>query len=160
MRIEVQSNKQLMDYHKEAILTLEELNISSCALRSNSYVHINYLGQPTAVYPREELVQYYLDEGYNILTFTTFSQPKYSTNRTFLKAFPVLAEKNHFIILGDASRCLPHHTVADSYLVGTNIITTLIYKEETDTNPCNVMFETNKVFKKLCNLLNGHTEEK
>ncbi len=149
----VLDNKGVMSSHQDAAEALERYNISGCALMTNSYVYMNYLGQGSESYPRQSKVNSSLEEGYHLLMFTLYHEPEYSSDLSFLRQFPVIYEDPRFIVLGDASMCLEPGKNDLSYVKQTNNTLTSLYGEGMDTSPCSVLF-SGRVFKGLCDVLN------
>ena len=80
--------------------------LDNCMLYSNAWVFFNYLGRPAAYPPTTiERINAKIDNGSRIVVFTYLTDPPYSTNKTFLKQFPVIEESNHYLILGKKEVC-------------------------------------------------------
>jgi hypothetical protein len=141
------------DIYLDSIERMESLGINDCALKSNAWVLLNYLGRTSHDYPWDRLVQHYIDEGYYILLFYKIGEPIYSRNSTFMHSFPVVYENNDYIILGNTSKCAPITTVDTTYVAAVNTTVTLLYNKSSETDACNLMFK-GKITRKICNLIN------
>ncbi len=139
--------------YEDAISRMEMLGIGNCALKSNAWVLLNYLGRTSHDYPWQNLAGYYIDNGYYILLFYNIGEPEYCRNSTFLHSLPVVYENEKYIILGEKGKCAPITKVDNTYVQAVNMTTTLLYNSSTDTDACNLMFE-GKITNKICNLVN------
>lgn len=148
----------LKDYEKkdvylDSIERMESLGINNCALMSNAWALLNYLGRTSDVSPWDRLIGYSIDKGYYILLFYRIREPEYSKNTTFLHSFPVVDENKDYIILGNTTRCVPITKVDNTYVAAVNQTLYLLYNESTDIDACNILFGGN-ITRKLCNLVN------
>lgn len=141
------------DIYADSIERMESLGINDCALKSNAWVFLNYLGRTSHDYPWDRLVGHYIDEGYYILLFYRIGEPVYSRNSTFVHSFPVVYENEEYIILGNTSKCAPITTVDTTYVAAVNRTVTLLYNTTSETDACNLLFE-GKFARKLCNAVN------
>lgn len=150
----------LQHYHKEdvyvnSIKKMEELGVNECALKSNAWVLLNYLGRTSHDYPWDRLVGHYIDEGYYILLFYQIGEPVYSRNQTFVHSFPVAYESEDYILLGNSSpeECKKITKVDTTYVASVNRTVTLLYNNSIDTDACRLLFEGN-ITRRVCNLVN------
>ncbi|MBN2112189.1 hypothetical protein JW707_03765 [Candidatus Woesearchaeota archaeon] len=143
------------EVYADSIEKMEELGINNCALKSNGWVLLNYLGRTSHDYPWDMLVSHYIDKGYYILLFYRIGEPIYSRNATFMHQFPVAYENEDYIILGNATSedCAPITKVDNTYVAAVNQTVTLLYNTSIDTDACHIMFEGN-IPRRFCNLVN------
>ena len=121
---------------------------------TNAWSLINYLGMPAEPFPRKELVQHSIDEGNFILFFYSIGEPDWAQNRTFMEQYKTVYESKEFIILGNASRCMPQEKVNQTYLSMLHDKIFLVYNVSINTNPCFVMFSGNSFLESSCNFVN------
>lgn len=111
--------------------------IQDCQLSSNIWVDLSYQGRLSEPYPREEMLQSTLEEGY-VLFFYSAREPEYMNNKTFLKQFPIYVQKEEFIVLGDT--CSPMEIVDSSYLQRLNRDLSQIDNYTVSEDPCEILF--------------------
>lgn len=94
-------------YHAEKpTMYLNAINqTDNCALSSNNWVHLNYLGKNTIPSPSKEQAKSQIEEGYRILLFYNNVEPEYTFDKEFISTFPKIHEEEKFIILGDKNKC-------------------------------------------------------
>jgi len=139
--------------HKDVIGIIKTFNRSNCAVSSNSYTYLNYLGMLTVPYPRKGMLKYYLDEGYTVVLFTSFNEPSYAKNISFLERFPLLYRDERFLIIANKSLCKLAEPYKKSFLERLNETTTFLYGYHTPTNGCAVIFKNN-LLQEICTRIN------
>lgn len=140
--------------YEEALDKVESLGIkNNCSLKSNSWVFLNYLDRTTGIFPRKELISYYLNEGDYLLFFHHVEEPDYVHNKTFLSKFPIIHQSDSYILIGNKTQCKPIKKVDSTYLANLNNTIYLMHNYSTDINPCNILF-SNKLIRKTCDIVN------
>ncbi|HIG97251.1 MAG TPA: hypothetical protein HA230_02800 [Candidatus Aenigmarchaeota archaeon] len=150
----ISANYESKDKYADAINVLRANSIENCSLMTNAWSLINYLGMPAEPFPRKELVQHSIDEGNFILFFYSIGEPDWAQNRTFMEQYKTVYESKEFIILGNASRCMPQEKVNQTYLSMLHDKIFLVYNVSINTNPCFVMFSGNSFLESSCNFVN------
>ena len=110
-----------------------------CGVKSNIWPILNYYGVVAESAPKEELVEYYIDEGYYILLAYSAREPTYTLDSEFLHQFPVYFEDSRMIILG--SGCAEINTVDKLYLDELNESIYLIHNYTIETDPYQVLLD-------------------
>lgn len=84
--------------YKAALLVSE----SNCSVSSNAWVYLNYYGVVTKPIPRENLMEEYLDKGYQFVVFWSIRDPEFITSSKYHKhlifnnsVFGILHKKNN-----------------------------------------------------------------
>lgn len=142
--------------YQDAISKLNELNIKECRIFSNEWVMLNYLGKPTEIFPRKELLQKRISEGSFIMLFYKTPEPEWAKDKNFLKQFPVFYESKDFIILGKNEKCNPEEVMDKTYVELTSREVNEIYNYTINTNPCFTLFDKNRLIEKTCNFVNSN----
>jgi len=150
----ISANYESKDKYVNAINVLRTNGIENCSLMSNAWPLINYLNVPSEPFPRKELVQQSIDEGNFILFFYSIGDPEWGQNRTFLEQYKTVYENREFIILGNASKCIPQEKINQSYLSMLHVKIFLVYNVSINTNPCFVVFSENNFLESFCNFVN------
>jgi hypothetical protein len=88
-----------------------------CALASNAWPLVNYLGIVSEKTPRKEIFDYKIEQGYRILFFKFIDEPDY-INKEFMESHKnlVMAESQSYILFGNSSLCAKPKTVNQTYL--------------------------------------------
>jgi hypothetical protein len=85
-----------------------------CALSSNAWIYMNYVGVPAEQTVRMEQVGQKLAEGYRILLFSG-PEPDWQHNQSFVSSLPVLVERQNYVIYGYKDRCAVQQVVNSTY---------------------------------------------
>jgi len=123
----------------------------NCSIMSNSWVFLNYLGRKTSIFPRKQLVSYYIDKGHYLLVFNHISEPDYVHNKTFMSGLPIIFQNEDYTLIGN--NCTGIKELDRTYIDMLNETVYLIWNESVETNPCNILF-SNKFMKKTCEIVN------
>ncbi len=124
--------------------SFEDLDIDDeCALKTNLWVTFNYNGRTAEVFPRKELVSYYIDEGYYMLFKYDAREPEYMFNETFMQEFPVYYQDENYIVIGEG--CAEISSVNESYIDRLNNDLLLAYNYTETNDPCVLLMSGNKV---------------
>lgn len=110
-----------------------------CMIKSNAWPFINYLGKPSEPFPRKEKIVADINNGTRVILFKR-GEPDYASDKDFISSFPVIAETNGYVILGNTSKCTPVRKVDRTYISHLN---ELGY----ELTPCNVLLP-----KEICSI--------
>lgn len=117
-------------------------NLDNCSLMSNKWITMNYLNIVTLPAPRQELLQYYTNQGNRILIFYSADEPEYGKNITFLESFNVINKTESYILLGDKQICAqPLEKFELNYLKSLNQTIYLLRNETIDISNCAILFD-------------------
>jgi len=137
----------------DALENINEMGIrDNCSFMSNSWVFLNYLGRKTSIFPRKQLVPYYINEGHYMLFFNHVLEPSYVHNETFMSRFPIIFKNKDYILIGN-NNCTEIMKLDRTYMDMLNETVYAIWNESVETNPCNILF-SNKFIKKTCEIIN------
>ncbi|MBI4896540.1 MAG: DUF2029 domain-containing protein [Candidatus Aenigmarchaeota archaeon] len=89
---------------------------SSCAVMSNGWTYLNYIGIASEPYPQQRDIPDAIQSGTKIMLFKTIGDPLYTFNTTFLHLFPIIKETNAYIILGTNSTCASRKVSDKSFI--------------------------------------------
>jgi hypothetical protein len=79
--------------------------LDECAVSSNVWVHVNYLGKPSIPFPAENLVEDYINEGYRVILFKGVSEPAYVNSPELLEKYSFIENTTSYVILGNENEC-------------------------------------------------------
>jgi hypothetical protein len=139
--------------YNPAISKLDEFNLSDCSVMSNSWVILNYLGQPSLPALRIQHLNRSIEQGQTIVLFKHVGEPDYVQNDTFIKSLPVIYEDSGYVIIG-LNRSLPATVFDDTYLQQIDEVTSNLYGYHINQNPCFILFNSYPSAEKSCNLIN------
>lgn len=142
------------DKYMASIDTLKNFGIENCSIMSNAWVLMNYLGQPSKEFPRQQFVVEEIENGEIMLFFFHTEEPEYVNNKTFMDSLPHLYKDDDYIMFGKENACLPQKVVDTTYL---EKLDSIIYKRNNmhiNTNPCIILFGNNPLLEKFCNFIN------
>ncbi len=138
----------------DVLENMNKLGISdNCSLRSNSWVFMNYLERKTSIFPRKQLVHYYINKGHYLLFFNHVLEPSYVHNKTFMSGFPVILKNKDYTLIGNNNSCTKIEELDRTYMVMLNETVYLVWNKSIETNPCNILF-SNQFMKKACEIAN------
>jgi len=140
--------------YSSSIDTLNKLNLTNCSVSSNAWVMLNYLGKHAIPYPRRELVNSTIQEGYVLLLFKSPKEPKYVLNETFISSLPVVFENNRYVIIFKGGRCKPPEIFDKTYLEQVNDYKLKTCGKGINHNPCFTVFHDFSTLEALCNFIN------
>jgi hypothetical protein len=141
---------QTANVFRDSIAELRANGISNCTIQTNAWPLLNYLGQPSDVYPRKEMLANSVTNS-TLLFFYRLGEP-YWANGSFLSQFKTVYNNSDFIILGGT--CTPPEKVSLIYMESLKQKELSVYNITINTNPCFVLFENNP-FEEVCNFMNG-----
>ena len=146
-------NSYKKEVYVDALKNINEMGIgNNCSFMSNSWVFLNYLERKTSIFPRKQLVPYYVNEGHYMLFFNHISEPSYVHNETFMSGFPIILKNEDYILIGN-NNCTEIRELDRTYMTMLNETVYTIQNESTETNPCNILF-SNQFIKKTCKIIN------
>ncbi len=132
---------------------LAELNMNDCLILSNDWPNLIYHGIDSKMFPREELFDRRIEEGYKVLFFIPSSEPKYANKPEFLEK-PIILERDGYILFGNNNECVTLDKYEGSYLGRLHDEILELHNEEININPCLILFHSHSLFEKTCNLIN------
>ena len=146
--------------YQSAIDSLNSEKISSCSIKSNSWVALNYFGVTALPAPPLKAMLSDLEQGHALILFNHISEPEYAQNKTLLQALPIIQETPEYIIIWNKI-CLPKPQTDAPFVEQVRNYILENYGYKTNTNPCFILFGTNRIEEKLCNALNnkGFTQD-
>ncbi len=142
------------DKYLDSIDILKDKGLDSCSVMSNAWVLMNYLGQTSKDFPRQEFVKEELDRGEIIIMFYSVGEPEYVRDKEFMDSLPTIHKTQEYIILGKETSCLPQEVVDSSYLEKLDDIIYKMQGTDINTNPCIILFGRKPLLEKSCNLIN------
>lgn len=132
---------------------LEELNMSDCAVMSNSWVKLNYYGQTSSQFPKYEFVKQEIVEGKVLVLFLNEPEPDYVLNKSFMNSLPVVYSNEQFVIV-NSGECAPASEVYYFYLDEKKEYISEQTGYEVNINPCFILFRNFGFVEKTCNFVN------
>jgi hypothetical protein len=142
-----------INYYYSALNKLNQLNLSSCSVMSNSWVILNYFARPSLPFPRFELIHKSIEEGQIIVLFKHIREPDYIQQDLFIKSLPIIYEDEDYIIIGQ-DKCLPITTFDSSYLQQLDDFIFSSFGYNINQNPCFILFHRWSFLEKTCNFIN------
>jgi hypothetical protein len=112
-----------------------------CALASNAWPLVNYLGIVSEKTPREEVFDYKIEQGYRILFFKFIDEPDY-ISKEFIESHRnlVMAESQSYILFGNSSLCAMSKTVNQTYLQSIAEMMKIEYNQTFSTSLYKLIF--------------------
>ncbi|NOQ55173.1 MAG: hypothetical protein GQ477_00020 [Nanohaloarchaea archaeon] len=138
----------------DSIEILKDKSLDNCSVMSNAWVLMNYLGQTSKDFPRQQFVEDELDGGEIMVLFYSIGEPEYVQDKEFIKSLPTIHKTKEYIILGKETSCLQQEIVDSSYLEKLDDILYRIDGTDINTNPCIILFGRRPLLEKSCNLVN------
>lgn len=139
-----------------AIDKISELNLSECAIESNSWVKLNYYNLSSSPCSRLEWINNDLRKNHIIIMLKKEGEPKYDENNKFIISARneyKIYENNEYLIMG-SDTCLPSSEFNDSYVKQVDNYVFEVYRYHINTNPCFTMFRNSSLLEKTCNFVN------
>lgn len=112
----------------------------SCALASNYWVPLNYLGYPSEPAPDERLVDRKIEQGYRVILSKEIKEPAYTFDSDFLDNIPVIYEDSEYIILGNESKCAWNDKLDNTYFDRVDLLYNEIYNKSFSITPFEILF--------------------
>lgn len=87
----------------------------TCAMSSNAWIYMNYLGWPADDPIRLELVDKKISDGWRLLMFKSIPEPDWVFNVTIRDRLPLIAERPDYWLFGDSKLCAELKPVTATY---------------------------------------------
>ncbi|MCK5593855.1 MAG: hypothetical protein KAI18_01290 [Candidatus Aenigmarchaeota archaeon] len=142
------------DRYLDSIGILKDKGLENCSIMSNAWVLMNYLGQTSNDFPRQQFVEDELDRGEIMIMFYSVGEPEYVRDKEFMDLLPTIHKTKEYIILGEKNACLPQEVVDSSYLEKLDDIIYRMQGTHINTNPCIILFGRKPLLERSCNLIN------
>lgn len=143
-------------HYYQTLDILEEQNMSQCAISSNEWVPLAYIGRWAEPFPEQDQLQTYIDRGSLIILYKYSYEPAYMLNDTFLETQPLLYNDSRLIIIG-TENCSEEQPVYDEpFVKHKQKLFEKRFDVTTNTNPCLIFFHDKPLLEKTCNLVNGN----
>lgn len=110
----------------------------SCAMSSNAWVFMNYVGWPAERPVPEKLVDKKISEGWRLLMFKNTRSPDWFNNETFRNSLPVIVERPEYWIFGRPELCAEPVSLATTYTDRLNELRVAMGK--TPLSRCELIF--------------------
>lgn len=139
--------------YEASIVQLKNLNISECAVMSDSWVMLNYLGQESIPFQRVENIQSKLDRGHSIILFQNSEEMRLLRDASILEQLSIKYEDDKFLIFKEAG-CIPPIKFDKTYIEQLSDIIYDLHGYHINQNPCFILFHESEFMEKACNLIN------
>lgn len=136
--------------YDNAVLDLSVLGKSNCSVMSNSWVIMNYLGVVSKEFPREELLDYHLQNTETFVFFKHIGEPLYIYDAEIIKKLPVLIDNPGYMIIGNKSACAPTLPSQSTYINYVDNQMYLIRGYHIKKDPCFYLFEKYVFLQTMC----------
>jgi hypothetical protein len=144
--------KNTYTLYNSAINEVDDLKLQDCAIKSNVWVPLNYLGLESTSAPRKELVEHYVKEGQILILFHGASEPEYAQDKEYLSRYPHLYESEGYSIIGNDECFKDKSELTFTYTQKLNKSLKLLGYRDVETHPCAIMFREN-VLSSVCGFL-------
>ena len=146
--------RESTSHYYSAIEKIEELNLTHCSIKTNSWVFINYISdKSTSPLPRYEIVNKTIKEKHILVMFKNVGEPEYIKNITFINSLPIIYNNSDYHIIGE-NNCTEETKFEESYLEQTQKALIETRNITINIDPCFILFGKNKLPEKACNLIN------
>jgi hypothetical protein len=139
---------------------LEENNLSECAVSSNEWVPLSYIGRWAEPFPETDQLLKFINRGEIVILYKYSYEPAYMLNDSYLKDQPLLYNDSRLVIIGNTN-CSKDQPVFDrTFLEQKQILFQTRFNVTVNTNACLILFHDKLFLEKICNFVNGDGFEK
>lgn len=142
-------------HYRQTISWIKDNNFSQCAISSNEWVPLAYVGKWAEPFPEEDQLPIFVERGELVVLFKYSYEPAYMLNDTFLKDQPLLYNDSRLLIIGTGNNCSTTQPMFDrTFLEQKSILFETRFNVTTNTDPCLIMFHDKLLLEKFCNFVN------
>ncbi len=106
--------------YEEIVDKIKEVKKEKCMIYSNAWTYLQYYNLQAIPFPSKNEVNDTINKGGIMVILYNVHEPSYSSNKTFLRKFPIIYESNNYIILGRKNLCESIYEWNKSYIERLN----------------------------------------